>query len=185
MANKKKNNGRKSIEKKEIKKVEKQIDEMDSFVKNKFSILAIIFGVLCFFGIFYLLTVYITNDDTSKSTVDEINETEIQYEEILAGSSFNMNEKEYLVIYYDKSDDDISSKLGTAISTYDNNEDALVTYTVDMSSAFNKSFVNDEANSDPSEASELSLAGPTLIKFSDGDVVEYIESVDGILDYLN
>lgn len=170
---------------KESKKVDKKIDMLgtgdQSYKKN----VGIILVVLVLFGIFYLITAHITNDDSSTTTSDTSStEIEIQYDEILVGSSFDMNDKEYIVVYYDKSDSELLSSISGSITTYTSKEDSLNVYEADLSNSFNKKFVDDVSNSSPSSSSELSFNGPTLIKFSDGKVVDYIEGEDSILDYL-
>lgn len=167
------------------KKVEKQIEQMNNFKDNKSKVFIIILSVLAFLSIFYLLTVYITNKDDD-SSVKEKEETSIQYEEILAGSSFDMNEKEYLVVYYDKTNAEVNEALATKITEYKNKQDAKALYIVDLSNSFNKEAVSkDDSNSKPSDASELAVSEPTLIEFKEGKVTNYIEGVDSIEEYLS
>lgn len=167
------------------KNISKQIDNMSNSNKEWMKIVRILLIVFCFLGIFYLLTVYITNnsgDSTSSTKENDSTETEIQYDKILAGSSFSLNDSEYLVIYYDNSDEELSSEISTQLSTYSGEYNV---YTVDLSSAFNKKFISDgEVNRSPKDVSELSLNSPTLIKFKDGVVVDYVESIDSIVEYL-
>ena len=63
-------------------------------------------------------------------------------------------------------------------------EGALPTYIVDLHDAINQSYVKEESNTQPSNISELSINGPTLIHFVNGSVSEYIEGVESITDYL-
>lgn len=170
--------------KKNVKKnIDKKIGSIDSSMKNDLlKTLRIIFIVLVFLAAFYLLTVMIIGQDEDESS----EETTIQYEEILAGSSFSMNDKEYLVLYYDKTDTEIYSDIYTSVTTYQNKDDAVRIYTVDMNNGFNKKYVSDgEGNSNPEEVLDLSINGPTLIKFVDGKVLEYIEGLEKISDYLS
>ena len=93
---------------------------------------------------------------------------------------------QYLVIYYDKSDEEISSVYSQLVSDYKSKDDALSIYTVDMSSAFNKGFsTTDESNHNPTNASELLINGPTLIHFSQHSVTNYVEGEENISNYLN
>lgn len=177
MANKKK---------KTTKSVNKKLDNVNtSFKEEGFKVLKILISVLVFFGIFYLLTVYLTNRDTSDTTSsEEVNDVVIQYEEILAGSSFSVDKDEYLVVYYDKSSEELKSDMTTLISNYEGKEEHLSIYTVDMSSAFNKEFISNQSNKTPNNISELEINGSTLIKFSNGNVVDYVEGYDSIAAYL-
>ncbi len=162
----------------------RKIDGIDGSNQEWVKIVRVLLIVFCFLGIFYLLTVYITNkDDSTGNTQDSSStETQIQYDEILIGSSFSMNDNEYLVVYYDKSDEELNSNLSTKISSYSGDYNI---YTADLSNAFNKKFKKEgEVNTSPSNVDELSFNGPTLIRFKDGKVVDYVESIDSINEYL-
>lgn len=143
--------------------------------------------VLIFFACFYFLTVAIVNKDEKKDdTADsssKTNEVEIQHEEILLGSSFSIKDDQYLVVYYDTTDDDLSS-LTSAISTYRSSSKDVNLYTVDMSDGLNKGFVGETPNKKATKASELSISGPTIIKFTDNKISTYIEGMDKVIEYL-
>lgn len=169
------------------KKKKVRIEESTSFDSSEIKKVVITTAiVLIVFACFYFLTVAIVNKDENKSTTDSSSDTgevEIQRDEILIGTSFSVKEDEYVVVYYDTTDDDMSS-LASAISTYRSSSKDVSLYTVDMNNGLNKSFVGEEANKDASNASELSIAGPTLIKFSSNKISSYIEGVDEIVSYL-
>ena len=44
--------------------------------------------------------------------------------------------------------------------------------------------INEKSNKNPTKASELAINGPTIIRFRDGNVREYIEGFDKVVDYL-
>lgn len=161
--------------------VNKKVDSIKSSSSNeivKFIKLAVI--VLGVLGLFYLLTVVILdNGQDNKKTQESI----IQYDEILAGSSFDMNSKEYYVVYYDYTDTTLED-LYTQVYNY-TYSGSIKLYSVNMNDGFNKSFVAEESsNASPSSANELAIKGPTLIKFVDGAVVEYIEGSENIINKL-
>ena len=173
--------GRKKTTNKVKKEYENESYEMS--LRNK---IYIVIGILAFFLIFYLLTIYITNKNSDKDTTDDTpKEVSISYKNIILGRSFDMSDGEYLVVYYDTSDEELSSTISDAISTYGSNIDNLTVYTVDMHNALNSSFTSDTSNNNPTNASELKINGPTLIKFNNHEVVDYIEGTDGIKDYLS
>ena len=179
----KKKNDKSLSKKNESNKVDKIKTSSDVEWKNIFKLSIF---VLVFLGFFYLLTLVLVGDlDLFKSKEEEV-ETVIQYEEILAGSSFTMNANKYLVIYYDKSADD-ASEIASAIYNYEySSTDALTVYTVDLSNSLNKNIVTEESsNKNPKDASKLSIKGTTLIRFRDGEVREYIQGKDKVIDYLN
>ena len=46
------------------------------------------------------------------------------------------------------------------------------------------SFTSDEANHDAKDASEMKISGPTLIKFNNNKIDDYIEGKEEITEYL-
>lgn len=181
MAKKKKSTaGSKSEVKKKISKHSENV-----FDQEWFHVIRVVLIVLGFLGIFYLLTVYIINRNQT-DTGSSKEEVSIQYDEILVGTSFDMKDSEYLVLYYDKSDEDLSKSFSDKLSSYQSMEEALKVYTTDLGSAFNQSYVTTGVvNRNPNDASELRFSGPTLIKFADGKVIDYIEGENSILEYLS
>lgn len=177
----KKNNKKETVKTKSVKKsVNKKIDSMEtSTVQELLKILRILFIVIVVLSAFYLLTVAIVGSDDEEKDA----ETTIQYEEILAGSSFNMKNDEYLVVYYDFSDTELTDITSQIYSYAYTGEYRL--YTVDMSNGFNKPYATEEAaNKQPEKAEDLLINGPTLIKFADGKVEDYIEGTEDIVEYL-
>lgn len=162
------------------KSVDKKIDEMTSSTSNELlKLFRVLFAVIVVLGAFYLLTVAIVGSDKE----EEVKETAIQYEEILAGSSFNMKDSEYVVVYYDFSDTELSELVSQIYSYSYTGEYRL--YTVDMSNGFNKPYITGEdSDKSPNSAEDLLIKGPTLIKFKDGKVEKYVEGFDEVLEYL-
>ncbi len=138
-----------------------------------------IISVLISFFTFYLLTVYIVNKDSKTDDNKNITQSEektISYDKILLGRSFSMENEEYYVIYYDSSDEDISSIYNELISNYRAKDDGLSIYYVDMNDGLNKSHsTTEESNKNPNTVEDLSINGPTLIKIQAGKVINYIE----------
>ena len=165
-----------------IKKIESDEDIKDSLASK----IIVVCSVIIVLSLFYLLALHITNKNAGNTdTSSDTGDSSSDYSEILLGSSFNRSEKEYLVIYYDRENEDVSSTLSTSITDYSTKDKALTVYTVDMSNMFNKDYnTSDEVNTNPSEVSELKINGPTLIRFVDGKVEEYITGTDDIKDYL-
>lgn len=180
MAKSKKTNNKKGTTNK--KNINKKIDSMETSTSYEIlKVFTLLLAVLAVLGCFYLLTVFVTGN-SSKAEEEKV-ETEIQYDEILAGSSFNMRNDKYLVVYYDFTDTELS-ELTSTLNNYSYNGKYRF-YTVDMSNGFNKQYASKKANKKPTSAEELEIDGPTLIKFEDGKVTRYIEGVDSIVDYLN
>ncbi len=173
--------------KKNTKKVEKNVKkeiETKGVNEEAKQLLIITVFVLVFLGLFYLLTVVILDNDTDNSS-DESDEVEVQFDEILVGTSFSLKDEEYYVLYYETKDEEISSDLESLVYTYRSSNAEPYVYTVDMSNALNSRFSSDESNDDATKASELQISGPTLIKFVDGKINKYIEGVDDITETLD
>lgn len=150
--------------------------ELSSEVK---SLIIVSVAVLLFFGLFYLITVIILDKD-NHSKENELEEVEVQHKEILVGTSFSVKADEYYVLYYETKNEDVSSDMYSLVSSYRSSNSSVYLYTVDMSNALNASFKSDEANRSASKASELKISGPTLIKFVDGKINNYVEGIDEI-----
>lgn len=188
MANKKKTNNNKSkSNQKDIKKTKKVEEEVEKV--NYQEKIIIVLGILIFIILFYLLTLYVTNkhadDDKDKSKEEETTDTvSISYDSILAGTSLSQGKDEYLVLYYDKGNEDIANKYNEILNNYKAKEDHLTIYMVDMSNPLNNKSKGSEANTSPASESDLSITGPTLIKVNNGEVVDYLEGEEDISGYL-
>lgn len=171
------------------KKYEKKGNEKkeEEVVVNITKKLWAVFGILLFLLIFYLLALYITNkNSTTDETKEEasVSEVSISYDKILLGRSLEMSSGDYLVICYDYSDENINNTYTSLVSSYKAKDDSLPIYSVDMSSQFNKKYVGEEANTSPKKVDDMVISGPTLMKVSNNEVVEYIQGEESISDYL-
>lgn len=169
--------------KKELEKIEKTGD----FGGDILDKLYIVLGIIIFLSLFYLLTLYITYKNASKNdeSKNEPTEAVINYEDIMIGRSLSMGNEDYLVLFYDKEDEDIASDYASLISEYKANAQHVDIYTVNMGSSFNKSYTTTgSANKNPESVSDMKINGPTLIKVSGGKVTEYIEGKEEISNYL-
>ena len=171
--------------KKNIKKSKNSKKVLESIPNNtKISnIVKVVVAVAIVLGITYLLTVTITKNSTDGVVKKTFDNTSVQYDEILAGTSFNQKDKEYYVLFYDV-DNDTESAYYTLKSNYEAKDDALPFYYVDLGSSFNSDCVSEESNSEATKADELEINDATLIKFSEGKISEYIVGKDDISAHL-
>ena len=160
------------------KKIEEVNGDFSSGIWNK---VFVVIGVLCFILVFYLLTLYLTNKGDTTSYKTTPSEATISYTKIIAGRSFSVDDGEYLVVYYNEGED---TSIDDAVHTYRNNN-ILKLYSVDMNDPINTKYKSDSSNPNLTNATELKINGPTLIKFNNKKVEEYIEGTDSIIDYLN
>lgn len=182
MAKRKSNNTRKKN--KNGKKIENIQGNDITIRKALYSVI----GILCFFLVFFLLTVYITNKNNKDEKKDENKEegVSISYDEILLGRSLSMGNEEYLVIFYDGSDDTNKEDFDSLVDNYRYKPEHLNLYYVDMSKSFNKPFATtEEANRSPQDTASMKINGPTIIRVIDQKVTEYIEGKDAITTMLS
>ena len=91
-------------------------------------VVIILICVVLLFGLMYFLTTRILSKEvTKKRKQSEVTESTIQYEKILAGESFTMEQEEYYVVYYDSTDTNLSS----TIATYQADKKDIKLYSVD------------------------------------------------------
>lgn len=148
--------------------------------KKMIIILAVLIVILV---IFYLIAAIVTG----KIDLNKNEEPEIQYSEILAGSTFKQNDTEYVVLYYDFTNEN-ASDYTSLVSTFTNNESNPTLYTVDLSRKFNSAYIKtdeESVNKNPTKATDLKLTNPTLIKIKDQKVIDYIEGYDQIKNYMS
>lgn len=145
----------------------------------KKTIIIIVVAVVLLVGMYFLTTVILNKDSDDNS---KITENAIQYDEILAGESFNQSEDEYYVIYYDSSNE--YSVISSLISSYQLNSSDTKLYSVDLADGLNKKYVTD-GNIVTDNASSLRVKDTTLLKFNNGEVSEVITDTNEITSFLN
>ena len=129
----------------------------------------------------YFLTTKILSKDSDNSS-NKVMENAIQYNEILAGESFNQGDGEYYVIYYDSSNE--YSTISSLISSYQLNNSDTKLYSVDLANGMNKKYITD-GDIVTDDASSLKVKDTTLLKFTDGEVTETITDTNEITSFLN
>ena len=144
----------------------------------KKTIIIILVAIVLLVGMYFLTTIILSKDNEE----EKIMENAIQYDEILAGESFNQKEEEYYVIYYDSTDE--YSTISSLISSYQLNNTDTKLYSVDLSNGMNKKYVTD-GDIVTLDASSLRVKDNTLLKFSNGEVSEVITDTSEITSFLN
>ena len=151
--------------------------EMPSEVKR--GIIIVVVAVLVVLFMYFLTTRILAKDDSSNE--DKVRENAIQYDEILAGESFNKT-GEYYVIYYDSTNQ--YSSISSLISSYQLNNTETKLYSVDISNGINSKYVTD-GKIVTKDASSLRVKDNTLIKFNNGKVEDVITDIEEITSILN
>lgn len=179
----KKKNTTKSNKKSKNVQTRKEVLNNSIYESDISNVIKCVVIVLVILLVMYLLTVLILKKSSTDYISKEDEKTAIQYSEILAGTSFNKEDEEYLVLFYDTTADNASA-YGNMISTYEAKDSHLPIYYVNLANTMNKSINSSESNKDAKDASELKINQSTLIKFSNGGIVDYVEGKDSINEYL-
>lgn len=152
---------------------------------NEVKKLGIIFlVVLLIFGVVYLLTLGATklgwfNEHYTKK---EVSDASIQYDYIMAGTILNRSDKEYYVLITDVEN---NTYLTYLLDKYNDKEDSLPSYIVDLGEGLNKSIIGEDNNISATSIEELSIKDSTLLKISNSKIVKYIIGNDDIEKELN
>ncbi len=117
---------------------------------------------------------------SKKNTDDSANESNetINYDQILAGETFNRKDNEYYVIFTDSSKD-----FYNVYQSYMTNSDKKI-YIVDLANTLNSKYISDESNSTAQSASELKVKDNTLIKISNKQNILYLEGYNNVINEL-
>ncbi len=169
---------RKKIKKKQIKQA-KDFNSLEQF-DGAFKLLGLVLGV---FLIFYLIAVFINNNRVPKFEEEDYF-TVIQYKEILAGETFNQKPQKYYVVFFDFDNHD-SILYHYMIEQYNQKENSIPIYKVDLNKGFNSSYLTEESNKKVNNILNLKINGSTLIKIDNGKNSLYKEGMEEIKDVLN
>jgi len=149
-------------------------------------IVKILIAVILFLALFYFFAMIMTGEIKlgNKKKEDEV--TQIQYDEILAGETFNKNDEEYYVFYFNFSEK-ISSSYLTYREGYLSKTEHFPMYMVDLEKGFNTSYIrkdNEEREEYPENIENLKVTSPTIVKVKDKKVVERVEGKDEVKEFL-
>lgn len=166
---------KKPLKEEVIKKNENPYDDIYKLLKT----FGIILGVILL--IYFLIALLITKEIDWFSKDNDEEQVQKVENSILAKNTFMQKEDEYYVYFYDFEDED--EMIATLIDGTFFDE---TIYRVNTKDAFNSNYVTDEAlgNSSVTSIEDLKVINPTFIKISGGIVVEYYETKDNIINYL-
>lgn len=161
-----------------MKKNERQILKTSNSVESdeykKLIILIVIIALV--FLIFYIATSIFTKDNNDDIFNNDLNTTEIQYDEIIIGNMFNKS-GEYYVLLLGENDPYIEL-FNSYVTTIKTNKKI---YTVDLDSAFNKKYIADEYSYDKDN---FKTKGTLLVRIDDNKIKDHYESREDILNKL-
>ena len=161
---------------------QKKTNSMISTDNEMSKLIILILVVALVFALFYVITLFVTKKDSSSTTSEGENETQvnIQYEKILASNIFSQKNSEYYVLVY-FSDDKYLDLYKNYLSYYKASvEGATPYYLVDMSDVFNKSFIAEKSNLNVSNIKELKFSQTALLRIRDNKIISTYEGNEQI-----
>ncbi len=153
--------------------MKKNLKQMDEETRN---FLIVVIAVTVVVGLFFLLTTIRLNQPYQISVPPLSGDNQIQFNEILMGSVFNMPEEAYFVFVYDDKNpvSDIHRNLLAQ------NQKGYRFYEINLNSFFNKSFYGETTQV---EKDNLEFTGNTIILIEDGEVKEVLQKPSEIMSY--
>lgn len=140
-------------------------------------LVTIIIIILLVFIAIYLLTTLLTKKEKVDIFKNDLNSSEVQYDEIIIGSMFNIDGEYYVLLL--EEDDPYKSLFENYVSTIKEKDKKI--YTVDLTSAFNKKYISEENNY---EEDDFKVSKTTLLKINNKKIKEHYEDKDEICDKL-
>lgn len=164
----KKNEKAKKIESELIRDVNEDTDQVKKFI-------IILVCVSLIAGLLYFVSSKFVIKDGVQGE-EAVPEETIAYGNIDVGNIFNRPYDEYYVLAYDP--DSLQAPLyASYLTTFDKKDSKI--YFLDLSSDINKKYVGD-GNASATNANEISLKEPTLIKIKNGQIENYFETIEDI-----
>lgn len=170
----------KKDKRKKISKLEsRSTTDSDEIIR----MLKVIGVVVLALALFYLAFAIYNGEISFGGKDEEETETEIQDIEIIAGSSFNRVEDEYLVLYYDF-DGDNSVRAVSFYNLYTAKDEHLKVYVVNLANAFNSKYVVTNRNEvNTTSAQNLKVMDLTIVRVKDGKTVATYAGLDEFNSY--
>lgn len=140
-------------------------------------LITIIIIVATIFLIFYVITLFFTKSDKDNIFKNDLNASEIQYDEIIIGEMFNKDGEYYVLLL--EGEDPYKSIFDSYVTMIRSGKTKI--YTVDLNSAFNRSYKDEENNY---EKDNFKVKGTLLLKLDDGNIKDHYENKEEILNIL-
>jgi flagellar basal body-associated protein FliL len=147
---------------------------------SKLILLIVIVALI--FGLFYLITLFVTKKDNESSSSSKVDDTQvsIQYKKVLASNILSQKPAEYYVLVYFK-DDKFVDYYKNYLEYYSSNvENSVAYYYVDMDEVFNSSFVSDKSNLNVDDINNIKFSQTALLRIRDGKVISSYEGNENI-----
>ena len=143
-------------EQKKLKEQRKEVEKLFKDDKDIYVVFKIALGVILFIGLAFVVINFANG--TWKLTKGSTSVTEIDPRMLIAGTLFDKEEDEYLVIAYNMKEEK-EAIYGVMASNYSGDR---TLYLLDLSSGFNDSFIG-EKTVISNDLTKLKFGGPTLL----------------------
>ena len=167
------------VNKRELKKLARQVTETEEqSVVKKFIIILLVLVILII-GVYFFTRAFVTKD-LNKEKEETKTEVTFDYTKTVLGSLLNRPYNEYYVLVYNSEDLKANYYSGIA-SSYQMKENALKIYIADLNDSMNEKFYNSKkSNPNAKTIEELQVGDLTLIKVKDKTISKYIEKEEDI-----
>ena len=167
--------------KKKLKKIESSSTGENDEIIRMFKVLGIVVLTLVIF--YFAFAIYNGEISFGKKDDEESSNVEIQNIEIVAGSTFNRVDDEYLVLFYEF-DGDYDVNAISFYNLYSAKENHLKLYVVNLASAFNSNYVVTNRNEvNTSNAQNLKVMDLTLVRVKGGKAIATYAGLDEFNSY--
>ena len=160
-------------EQKKLKEQRKEVASLFNDDKEVYNVFKIALGVILFIGLVFV-GMNVINGNWNLFTKDNKKVTEIDSKMVIAGTMFNKEDKEYLVLAYNMKDEK-DTIYYAASSSYQGDKKL---YYLDLSSGFNEKFIGDKPVIS-NDLNKLKFSGATLLVIkSDKITKSYTKEAD-------
>ena len=164
-------------EQKRLKQERKEVENLFNDDKEVYKVFKIGLGVILFIGLAFVL-INIFNGNWNLFTQKNTTKTEIDSKMVIAGTLFNQEEKEYLVLAYDMKD--TKNNFYAALASNYNSEPNL--YYLDLSSGFNQKFLGTNTVIS-NDLDKLKFGGATLLLINGDKITKSYTNEKDIVNY--
>ncbi len=165
-------------EQKRLKAQRKEVETLFKDDKDVYKVFKIALGVILFIGLAYVVINFANG--TWSLTKKNKPETEIDTSMVIAGTMFNKEDDEYLVLAYDKSSE--KDALYEVLASKYTGSKKL--YFLDLSSGFNNNFIGNKTVIS-NDLNKLKFSGPTLLVINKDKITKSYATEKEIIDYLS
>ena len=164
-------------EQKRLKEERKQVANLFNDDKEVYKVFKIGLGVIVFIGLAFVL-INIFNGNWNILSKENTRKTEIDSRMLMAGTLFNKEENEYLVLAYDMSNQKYYY-YATLTSSYN---DSPNLYYLDLSSGFNSKIIGDKTVIS-NNLNSLRFSGATLLLIKGNNIIKSYTNEQDIVNY--